>query len=450
MTAFGLRTRVTGGFAVGALVLSASMALVSYQLIRTSLLDERERTAVRAAYFNATVVGAGLGDDDTDAVRVLRSLETGADRRPLVRRDGVWYARTADEGITAAIPPALLQAVDEGRPALQRVRADGQPALVVGIPLGPSTAFYELDSLQELDRTFRTLALALLAVAVMTSSAGAGLGWYATRYVLRPITTVAETAEDIAAGHTKTRLDPAAEPDLGRLTTSFNNMVDQLAERNERDRRFAADVSHELRSPLQTLSAAVSVLSRRSDRLDERSAAAAGLIAGEVDRFQRLVDDLIELARSDQPIERTEVDIAEVARGVLRTARLSPDLVEPATGDPTWQVDRRRVQQVLTNLVDNAVRYGGGPTAVRLGNSDGRYRIEVDDEGPGVSPQDKDVIFHRFVRGRTAGSRGSADGTGLGLALVAQHATAHGGTVSVLDRPGGGARFRVELREPAP
>jgi signal transduction histidine kinase len=105
---------------------------------------------------------------------------------------------------------------------------------------------------------------------------------------------------------------------------------------------------------------------------------------------------------------------------------------------------------MLTNLVDNAVRYGGGPTAVRLGKAESRYWIEVDDEGPGVSPQDKSVIFHRFVRGRTAGSRGDGDGTGLGLALVAQHATAHGGTVSVQDRPGGGARFRVELRESAP
>jgi two-component system sensor histidine kinase MtrB len=201
----GLRTRVTGGFAVGALVLSASMALVSYQLVRTSLLDERERTAVRAASFNATVVGAGLAADESDVVQVLRSLETGVGRRPMVRRDGIWYARNADQGITAAIPPQLLRTVEDGRLAVQRVRADGQPAVVVGVPLTPSTAFYELDSLQELDRTFRTLTLALFAGAIMIACAGAGLGWYATRYVLRPLASVAQTAEDIAAGHVKTR-----------------------------------------------------------------------------------------------------------------------------------------------------------------------------------------------------------------------------------------------------
>jgi two-component system, OmpR family, sensor histidine kinase MtrB len=446
----GLRTRVTGGFAVGALVLSASMALVSYQLVRTSLLDERERTAVRAASFNATVVGAGLAADESDVVQVLRSLETGVGRRPMVRRDGIWYARNADQGITAAIPPQLLRTVEDGRLAVQRVRADGQPAVVVGVPLTPSTAFYELDSLQELDRTFRTLTLALFAGAIMIACAGAGLGWYATRYVLRPLASVAQTAEDIAAGHVKTRLDPAAEPDLARLTRSFNHMVDQLAERNERDRRFAADVSHELRSPLQTLSAAVSVLSRRRNRLDERSAAAAGLITDEVERFQRLVNDLIELARTDQPAHRSAVDITDLARRVCRSCGVSGDLVEVTTEHTVWHIDPRRVQQLLTNLVENAVQYGGGPTAVRLGHQNGRYCIEVDDEGPGISPDDKSTIFHRFVRGRAANARGGGDGTGLGLALVAEHAAAHGGTAQVQDRAGGGARFLIELREPPP
>jgi two-component system sensor histidine kinase MtrB len=227
-------------------------------------------------------------------------------------------------------------------------------------------------------------------------------------------------------------------------------MVDQLAERNERDRRFAADVSHELRSPLQTLSAAVSVLSRRRNRLDERSAAAAGLITDEVERFQRLVNDLIELARTDQPAHRSAVDITDLARRVCRSCGVSGDLVEVTTEHTVWHIDPRRVQQLLTNLVENAVQYGGGPTAVRLGHQNGRYCIEVDDEGPGISPDDKSTIFHRFVRGRAANARGGGDGTGLGLALVAEHAAAHGGTAQVQDRAGGGARFLIELREPPP
>jgi signal transduction histidine kinase len=225
-------------------------------------------------------------------------------------------------------------------------------------------------------------------------------------------------------------------------------MVDQLAERNERDRRFAADVSHELRSPLQTLAAAASVLSSRRDRLDERSAAAAGLVADEVARFQQLLNDLIELAGSDRPVDRAPLHVADLARRVCHSRGLSDDLVQAQDPDATWMVDVRRVEQILVNLLDNATAYGGGPTAVRLSHEPGRYVVEVEDQGPGVRPEDKRVIFHRFVRGRTANARADGNGTGLGLALVAEHAAAHGGTATVLDRPGGGARFRVELSEP--
>jgi two-component system, OmpR family, sensor histidine kinase MtrB len=286
----------------------------------------------------------------------------------------------------------------------------------------------------------------LTLVAVATAGAGAVLGWHATRYVLRPLRSVADAAQEISAGDFSTRLDPAAEPDLARLTSSFNHMVDQLSQRMERDRRFAADVSHELRSPLQTLAAAASVLTRRRAHLDARTATAAGLVAEEVARFQSLVNDLLELARSDQPANRSTVDVAELARQVCRSRGLPADLIH-VVGDirVRWHIDRRRFEQMLGNLLDNATTHGGGPSALRLGCTADLCYVEVDDEGPGVSPEDKEVIFDRFVRGRSARARGGDDGTGLGLALVAQHASAHGGRVAVRDRPGGGARFRVEI-----
>jgi signal transduction histidine kinase len=394
------------------------------------------------------VVNAGLGGDAPDIVEALRSLDTGGDRRAVLLRSGVWYARTVDTGVTTAVPPGLRTMVEQGRPGVQRVRSNGRPVLVVGVPLSATTSFYEIDSLDELDRTFGVLALVLTAVAVATALGGAALGWYGTRYVLRPLASVADAAEEITAGALDARLDPATEPELARLSTSFNLMVDQLSQRLQRDRRFAADVSHELRSPLQTLSAAASVLTRRRDSLDERTATAAGLVADEVDRFQSLVEDLLELARSDQPARREPVDVAELSRQALRIRDLSPDMVEVGPDAGTvWSVDRRRVEQLLGNLLDNAVRHGGGPSAVRLGRTADGWSIEVDDEGPGVSPEYRETIFDRFVRGRAAGARGGGDGTGLGLALVAQHTAAHHGTVAVTDRPGGGARFRVELPE---
>lgn len=225
-----------------------------------------------------------------------------------------------------------------------------------------------------------------------------------------------------------------------------------LGEALARQRRFAADVSHELRSPLQTLAAAASVLTRRSERHDDRTATAARLVAEEVSRFQRLVDDLIELARTEQPAQRELVDVATLARETCRARGLPDGLVSVVAGSTAeWLVDRRRVEQILLNLLDNAIRYGGGPVAVRLSTRPPDTGVlEVDDAGPGVSAADREVIFDRFVRGRAARSRAGTDGTGLGLALVAQHAAAHGGRAGVDDRPGGGARFRVELPEALP
>lgn len=225
-----------------------------------------------------------------------------------------------------------------------------------------------------------------------------------------------------------------------------------LGEALARQRRFAADVSHELRSPLQTLAAAASVLTRRSERHDDRTATAARLVAEEVSRFQRLVDDLIELARTEQPAQRELVDVATLARETCRARGLPDGLVSVVAGSTAeWLVDRRRVEQILLNLLDNAIRYGGGPVAVRLSTRPPDTGVlEVDDAGPGVAAADREVIFDRFVRGRAARSRAGTDGTGLGLALVAQHAAAHGGRAGVDDRPGGGARFRVELPEALP
>jgi signal transduction histidine kinase len=442
----GLRTRVVGGFAAGALLLSASMALVSYQVTRGFLLEGRERASVRAAQFDARVVHEGLAAERADIGALLRSLDTGGNRRAMLHRDGRWYTRTADLGATAAVPRRLQEMVEAGRPGVQRVRVDGVPIVVVGIPLSSGTALYELDELRELDQTLRILGWVLAVVAAATASAGAALGWYAARYVLRPLRSVAHTAQQIAAGDLDSRLDPAVAPDLGQLTSSFNEMVDRLAEQARRDRRFAADVSHELRSPLQTLAAAAGVLQRRREHLDERSAIAAGLVADEVQRFQTLVDDLLQLARSDQPVQREPVDVADCARRLCRARNIEEDLVQTEQDTPsTWQLDRRRFEQILANLIDNAIRYGGGPTAVRLGHAGDRCYIEVDDAGPGVAADDRRVIFDRFVRGRTANARGASEGTGLGLALVAEHAAAHGGRATVSDRPGGGARMRVEL-----
>lgn len=444
MRLLGLRARITAVFAAGALALSASLAFATYELTRSNLLDERERAAVRAAYLDASFVRTGLGGEDPDIVAALQNLDTGEVRRPLVRRGGQWFARTADNGLTGAIPGALQRLVDDGTPAVQRVPLRDSSALVIGVPLtSVGASYYEISPLMELERTLRVLWRALTAVAFVTTIAGAFVGWWASRRVLRPLASVAAAAGTIASGDFTARVARDTDPDLDKLAVSFNRMVDEVSARSEADRRFAADVSHELRSPLQTLSAATSVLARRRESLDDRTAAAVDLLTDEVIRFESLVTDLLELAKSDRPAERRPTDVVALTRGLLTSRRLPDRLLEVSGEAQVLDVDPRRFEQILANLVDNAIRHGGGLVRLGLRVADDELELEVDDEGAGVPVDERELIFDRFARGRASSMRGGSEGTGLGLALVGQHVQAHRGTVEILDRPGGGARFRV-------
>jgi len=443
MPRLGLRARVSTTVAVGALVLSTAIATLSYQFIRSSLLDERRIVVWRTAYYDASYVEARIGAPDTDYVQVLSSFNPGRGRTPVLVVAGTPY-RLDVAGVD--IPRDLAEMVEGGQAARQIVHTPQGPVMIIGIPLA-TTQYYEIVSLRELDNNLRQIGLVLTLVAGGVTLAAAALGWYTGRRALRPLASVAEAAEGIAAGDLNARLDPQAEPDLERLAASFNNMVDQLQQRIERDRRFAADVSHELRSPLQTLAAAAAVLERRQESLDARTADAARLVVEEVDRFQQLVTDLLEITRAESELDLSEVDVLALARDQCKRREIDPDVVTVLNreGDATWRADARRVEQILGNLLENAQRHGGGVVAVRLYQEGGYNVIEVDDDGPGVLPENRELIFRPFVRGSNAERRGDTDGAGLGLAIVARLAESHGGRATVLDRPGGGARFRVEL-----
>jgi signal transduction histidine kinase len=192
------------------------------------------------------------------------------------------------------------------------------------------------------------------------------------------------------------------------------------------------------------------VLRRRRDELTGTAGQALDLLLGEIGRFQRMVVDLLEISRDDlRPDESPAevVDLGDVVRNVVAARpRGGPevDLVDPS---PLVLADRRRLDRVVANLLDNADKYAGGAVRVGVLRRDGRARLEVDDDGPGVPADQRERIFERFARGTYAGRRGVDGGSGLGLALVAQDVQRHGGSVRVEDRPGGGARFVVELPE---
>jgi signal transduction histidine kinase len=201
-----------------------------------------------------------------------------------------------------------------------------------------------------------------------------------------------------------------------------------------------------------TLAASIEVMNNQRDDLPDRARSALDLMVADIDRFQQLVEDLLEISRFDAGVARLELEEVHLAELVMQAVSHSTDTDVPVELDAELagvvvQADKRRIVRVIANLIDNAARYGGGATSVSLRQAEGGVQIAVEDRGEGVPEEDRDSIFDRFNRGSAAGRRGSSDGVGLGLALVAEHVNLHGGQVWVEGRRDDqeGARFVVQL-----
>lgn len=450
MRAPRLTVRITLSFAAGALVVSGVLATATYFLTERFLVAQQEHNVLHQSYFNALVIHGGLLSRTPDIPGLLDTLPTGGDTNAVVAHRGRWYSTSLSIS-RDALPAVLRTRVLKGQVIRAWADVGHQPVLIVGVPLtAVSGAYFQVADEAGLERTLATLRDVLLGTAAGVTILGAAAGVWASRRLTAPIRAVARAAHRISGGDLTTRLPGESDAELAGLVDSFNAMVDSLHDRIQRDARFAADVSHELRSPLTTLSTSLSVLKGRRDELSSRGRDALDLLSDEVARFQRLVEDLLEISRADASgdrMARVPVRISEFVLRLLSDPRYSgvtPDL-DPRLRDAVVVGDTRRLEQVLRNLLDNAESYAGGATSVTLTSSPTGVAIFVDDAGPGVPPADRDRIFERFTRGQTNRRRASSSGTGLGLALVREHVRAFGGEVSVHDRPGGGARFVVEL-----
>jgi signal transduction histidine kinase len=241
-------------------------------------------------------------------------------------------------------------------------------------------------------------------------------------------------------------LPEQGDADLATLAASFNRTTAALEQRVARDARFAGDVSHELRSPLTTMINAAAVLNKRQGELSPIGRQALALLTVDIQRFQRMVVDLLEISRghSGDQQDLEPCDFADLVRHTLEARHESVPL-EVDRRPPLVLADRRRLERAVANLLDNAAQHAGGVIRVAVSRRGGSARLEVDDAGPGISVELRERVFERFTRGDRSGDRGDDGGSGLGLALVAQHVRGHAGTVWVEDRPGGGSRFVVEL-----
>lgn len=435
-------------FALGSMALSAALALGTYWSARHYLVDQRERTALRQSFANASYVRDNLQTAGAPVPEALGALTPAIGTVTLVERRGEWYSSSL-EFSSDELPSQVVDVVEDGSASIGWARASGEPALVVGVPLGEVGAtYYEVSPTTELNDTLNTLRVILVLSAVGTTVAGAVLGWFAARKVLMPLQRVTSAATQISAGELDTRLSPSEDRDLTALVGAFNHMVDELEERIQRESRFVADVSHELKSPMTTFATGVSLLASDTS-VTGRPREAVDLLQRELDRFQRSLDELLELSKLDAGVDegaQTVVDLEDLVKESLHARRVERTghsvRVEAPVEALLVRVDKRRVARALINLFDNADLHGHGLTQVWIARVDDFGDVHVVDRGPGVAASDRLRVFERFAR---AGSRGSRSGAGLGLSIVAETARLAGGAAWCVCGPHQGGHFVFRL-----
>ncbi|WP_298796808.1 MtrAB system histidine kinase MtrB [Pseudonocardia sp. 73-21] len=365
------------------------------------------------------------------------------------------------------VPADLRQSVAEGARALRYSTIEEQgveiPTMMIGQPVRTANgdlAFYLLFPLDSEQRTLGLVQSTLIVGGLILLLLLAGIASLITRQVVRPIRQAAEIAERFADGHLDERMPEQGEDEVARLGESYNEMagsiqsqIRQLEEFGALQRRFTSDVSHELRTPLTTVRMAADVLYASRDELLPALRRSSELLVTELDRFEALLADLLEISRLDAGVaelgaERVDMQgvvsrAVEAVRGLADESATPLELELPA--GVYADVDPRRVERIVRNLVANALDHGEGrPVRITLAADDDTVAVLVRDQGVGLRPGEAGLVFNRFWRAEESRARRSG-GTGLGLSIAIEDARLHGGWLQAWGEIGRGAAFRLTL-----
>ncbi len=426
-----------------------------------------------------TFASAPSGDRTETETLVTNTLDAMQGSESQERREFILVPIDPTENLYASpqhsidpdtIPDELAQTVAEGSGQYwQSVGIDRDGETVPGVAFGtqltlpPGNAYalyfiYDFSSVQEsLNFVLRVLLIAGIAILVMNMAIAA---WVA-RSVVSPISQAAEVSERIAAGQLDQRLDVRGRDEIARLGVSFNKMasnlqdqITQLANLSKMQQRFVSDVSHELRTPLTTVSMAAAVLHESRDEFDPVNQRSAELLHHQVERFQALLADLLEMSRFDAgaaELAVSEVDLKQLCSEVLLTAyplaeQSKTQLSLVVQGDDfIADVDPRRISRILRNLVNNAVEHSESrPVDLILASSPTAVGVAVRDHGIGMSPAEVSHVFHRFWRADPARAR-TTGGSGLGLSIATEDTRLHQGALDAWGQKGQGSCFRLVL-----
>jgi two-component system, OmpR family, sensor histidine kinase MtrB len=428
---------------------------------------------------------------DTDAITQADDLFKGLDASGKARGFSVVMAGTSTDGrpldqrgpeatsrqAVGSVPVSLVQHFDEGKRSMAwtyttiRTRTgpdtfEEVPGIAVGTVVdlpadGSSRTVFYLFPLDDVQQSLALVTRSLLTAGVLLLLLIAGLTWLLTRQIVTPIRLARRVAERLAAGQLQERLRVTGEDDLARLATSFNQMatnlqrqIRQLEELSRVQRRFVSDVSHELRTPLTTVRLAGAVLYDARDDFDPQTRRAAELLQRELDRFETLLVDLLEISRFDAgaaALDLDDVNLTDVARRVvdstraLAEARSTRVVVRSPDAPCVAEADVRRVERIVRNLVTNAIDHAESrDVVVTVAADDQAAAIAVRDHGVGLAVGESAMVFNRFWRADPARARTSG-GTGLGLAISLEDTHLHGGWLQAWGKPHEGAQFRLTL-----
>lgn len=334
-------------------------------------------------------------------------------------------------------------------------------AQLSGVPIGGTLEVYYLFPFTQEAETLQLVQRSLVAAGAVLVGLLGLVAWLVAHQVVTPVRTARRIAERLSAGRLEERMRVKGRDDLARLATSFNQMaaslqrqIRQLEELSRVQRRFVSDVSHELRTPLTTVRMASDVLHEARQDFDPGVARSAELLQTELNRFEGLLADLLEISRYDAgaaTLALEEVDVGELTRGVVDHARTlaarkgSQVYLHVPARPCVASIDKRRIERVVRNLVGNAIEYGEGKDIViRVVADDDAVAVSVRDHGVGLNPGEAARVFDRFWRSDPARARTSG-GTGLGLAIAIEDAVLHGGWLQAWGEPGHGSHFRLTL-----
>jgi len=468
-------------------IVMLTLGLILEQQITTGLLRSKIDAATAEIDSARQTVQASLSGADSDPSSLREQLRLALGE--IGRADGSSDAQGSTAGVfepvivpsrlgseadlaisqpTDDVPAELRARISQGQIAYQytTIVRDGQqiPALVMGSPARTSTDSFEVylifplaGELGTVQVVQRTLLLGGIALAVALTLISA----LVASQVVRPVRRAAASARKLAAGDLAERMPVSGPIELATLANSFNGMAEairvqirQLEEFGKLQRRFTSDVSHELRTPLTTVRMAADILHDGREDFPPHLARSTELLVDELDRFESLLADLLEISRYDagmaelsaEPIDIRSSIFSSIGAAGSVAAQLGVEIVTLVPDEPVVaEIDTRRVDRILRNLLYNAIDHADGrPVEVELAADSDSLAITVTDHGVGLRPGEAGLVFNRFWRADPSRQR-QTGGTGLGLAISLEDARLHGGWLQASGAPGEGARFRLTL-----